>query len=199
MSAVDMDAKVAAFLKVLDPTDNATGGGTASAVAGAMAGALVAMVARLSVGKAIAPDAFYRELDAESQALSSELFEGCHVDSLAFETVRNAFRLPKHTEEEKTARSRAIQAAWIHAARVPLANAERCARVLELGSRLQGRSNPSAASDLKCAMYLARAGLLGCLDNVEINVPAIKDQQIAAELAERARELRETFGSERQE
>jgi formiminotetrahydrofolate cyclodeaminase len=210
MSAVDMDAKVAAFLKVLDPADNATGGGTASAVAGAMAGALVAMVARLSVGKEgpasvpaasvpIEPEPFYRELDAEAQALSNELFEGCREDSLAFEGVRSAFRLPKHTEEDKASRSRAIQAAWIHAARVPLANAERCARVLELGACLQGRSNPNAASDLKCALYLARAGLLGCLDNVEINVPAIRDQQVATELAGRARELRETFGSELRE
>ena len=47
-----MEENVQAFLKVLDPTDNSTGGGTASAVAGAMAAALAAMVARLSIGKA---------------------------------------------------------------------------------------------------------------------------------------------------
>ena len=197
-----MHENVAAFLKVLDPQDNATGGGTASAVAGAMAGALVAMVARLSIGKASAesesgrePASFYEALDAKAQALASELFDGCRQDSQAFEGVRSAFRLPNRTEEEKAARREAIQTAWAHAARVPLVNAERCARVLELGAQLQGRSNPSADSDLKCALLLARAGLLGCVENVEINIPAIRDEQLAAELAERARALREGCGS----
>ena len=39
-------------------------------------------------------------------------------------------------------------------------------------------------------MHLARAGLLGCIANVEINLSSIKDQQLAAELAEKAYELR---------
>ncbi len=186
-----MNENVTAFLKVLDPDDNSTGGGTASAVAGAMAGALVAMVARLSVGKeGMEPDAFYTELGASAETLSAELFKGGHEDSQAFEAVRGAFRLPKGNDDEKSVRRKAIQAAWVHAARVPLANAERCSRVLELGMQLRGRSNPNAASDLACAMYLARAGLLGCLENVEINLPAIKDQHVTAELAESVRMLK---------
>jgi len=199
----NIDENVAAFLKVLDPMDNATGGGTASAVAGAMAGALVAMVARLSIGKEGAdskhpmePESFYNELGAEAQVLSGELFDGGREDSQAFEAVRSAFRLPKQADEQRTARRKVIQAAWVHATRVPLANAERCARVLELGAQLHGRSNPNAASDLRCAMYLARAGLLGCVRNVEINVPAIEDQETAAKLAERAHALRELYGGE---
>ncbi len=186
-----MNENVTAFLKVLDPDDNSTGGGTASAVAGAMAGALVAMVARLSVGKEdMEPDAFYAELGGAAETLSAELFKGGHQDSQAFEAVRHAFRLPKGNDQEKSVRREAIQAAWVHAARVPLANAERCNQVLILGMQLRGRSNPNAASDLACAMYLARAGLLGCLENVEINLPAIKDPQVAAELAERVSALR---------
>jgi len=187
---VTVDKNISAFLKVLDPADNSTGGGTASAVAGAMAGALVAMVARLSIGReGMEPDAFYKELGAAAETLSAELFNGGREDSQAFEAVRDAFRLPKGSDGEKATRREAIQAAWIQAARVPLANAERCRQVLELGTQLRGRSNPNAASDLACAMYLARAGMLGCLENVEINTPAIKDQHVAAELAERVSAL----------
>jgi len=183
---------VSAFLKVLDPQDTTTGGGTASAVAGAMGGALVAMVARLSIGKhGMEPDRFYEKLAAEAHALSGELFDGGHEDSQAFLAVRNSFRLAKQTDEEKTARRKSIQAAWLNAARVPLTNAERCARVLELGAQLRGRSNPGAASDLECGMLLAHAGVLGGLENVEINVPSITDQNEATRLTERACALRE--------
>jgi formiminotetrahydrofolate cyclodeaminase len=186
-----MDENIAAFLKVLDPSDNSTGGGTASAVAGAMAAALVAMVARLSIGKeGMESEAFYTELGASAETLSTDLFNGGREDSQAFEAVRRAFRLPKTNDEEKSVRSKAIQAAWTHAARVPLSNAQRCRQVLELGAQLRNRSNPNAASDLACATYLARAGMFGCLENVEINLPAIKDLQVAAELTESVNVLR---------
>jgi formiminotetrahydrofolate cyclodeaminase len=186
-----MDESIEAFLRVLDPADNSTGGGTASAVAGAMAAALVAMVARLSIDKdGLEPEAFYRKLGPEAEALSAELLDGGREDSDAFAAVLVAYRLPKHTDEQKTLRRQAIQRATVKAARVPLANMELCWRVLELAMQLRGRSNPNAASDVECALHLARAGLLGCADNVEINLPAIKDLQVAAGLAERARSLK---------
>jgi formiminotetrahydrofolate cyclodeaminase len=150
------------------------------------------MVARLSVGKpGMEAEAYYEDVVSAATALSKALFDGGRADSQAFEAVRSAYGLAKTTEEEKTERSRAIQAAWTHAARVPLENARRCARVLELGTRLQGRSNPNAASDLVCAMHLARAGLLGCVANVEINMPSIKDPSEVAELVNRVDALRE--------
>ncbi len=186
-----MDENLNAFLRVLDPKDKATGGGTASAIAGAMSAALVAMVARLSVGKeGMESEEFYRAISAEGEKLADALFNGGREDSQAFDAARAAYALPHQTDQQKAARTAATQEAMTRAARVPLANAERCARVIELGSRLRGKSNPHAASDLECAGYLARAGLLGCIANVAINVPAIKDKQIASELSARADALR---------
>lgn len=186
-----MNENISAFLRVLDPTDNSTGGGTASAIAGAMAAALIAMVARLSIGKAgMADEALYQAMIAEAQTLSSQLFDGGQADAAAFDRIRAAFKLPKETPDEKIARTEAIQNATIHAARVPLANAQHCRRVLELAAQLQGRSNPNAASDLECAGYLAHAGLQGCLANVEINLQSIKDAAVAAELAAQVQPLR---------
>jgi formiminotetrahydrofolate cyclodeaminase len=129
--------------------------------------------------------AFYEQIAAEAESLSRLLLAGGREDSQAFEAVRAAFRLPKGSDEERMMRLAAVQAAWSNAARVPMANAERCGRVLDLAAALLGRSNPNAASDLSCAIYLARAGLLGCVENVKINLSAIKDAHAVAELAAR--------------
>jgi formiminotetrahydrofolate cyclodeaminase len=185
-----MDADAAPFLKVLDPADNSTGGGTASAVAGSMAAALVAMVARLSLGRPGSdPGADYGPIAEQGQALAQALLAGGRKDADAFEAVRAAYRLPKANPEQKVARSLAIQAATAKAARVPLENAQRCRRVLGLAAQLEGRSNPNAASDLECARHLARAGLLGCAANVRINLAALKDPAIVTELAAQVEEL----------
>jgi len=186
------DEDIAAFLKVVDAEDDQTGGGTAAAAAGAMAAGLAGMVARLSVGKeGMEPDPYYHEIDAEAQVLTGALLRGGREDSEAFGAVMRAFTLPKCTDAEVAARSAAIQDGMVGAAKVPLQNAERCGRVLDLVARLRDRSNRNAASDLEVAGALARTALVGCLANVEINVQSIKDQDAALTLRSRADELRE--------
>lgn len=187
-----MTPSLLAFTRVLDSTDNVTGGGAASAVAGAMAAALVGMVARVSAGKKNMPDpdAFYQDIDAQAQALSTTLLEGSNADSAAFDRVMDAYRLPKATDEEKAARTAAIQKAITGATETPLQNAEACARVLELASQLEGRSNINAASDLECAVFLATAGLKGALSNAEINIGSLKDESGVAAFTKRVTDLR---------
>jgi formiminotetrahydrofolate cyclodeaminase len=185
-----MDENLESFLRVLDPDDNTTGGGTASSVAGAMAGGLVAMVARLSIGKKYErPDKFFHEIATEAHALSTALFEGGRLDSKAFDAVIAGYRMPKGNDEQKAARNAAIQQAMIEATLVPLTNADRCWEVFELAGKLEGCSNPNAASDLECARHLARAGVLGCIANVKINVPSIKDEMVAENLLSKAEAL----------
>lgn len=191
-----MEEKFTAFLRVIDPADNVTGGGAASAAAGAMAASLVGMVARLSVGRKnmAHPDAFYEETDRQARALSDALFAGSNADSAAFDAVMAAFRLPRETDSEKNERSAAIQAATIGATEIPVENAERCATVLRLARPLIGKSNPNAASDLECARFLAEAGLKGALSNAEININAIKDAETAVKFQQKVDALRQALG-----
>jgi methenyltetrahydrofolate cyclohydrolase len=185
------DDRAAAFLRVLDWADNSTGGGTASTIAGAMAAALIAMVARLSTnGAGGEPDDFYAEIATESGALAEELRAGGDEDAQAFDAVLVAYRLPRGSDEERAARRGAIRTAVAHAARVPLHNGELCAATADLVARLEGRANPRALSDLQSAAYLAEAGLRGCLANVDINLPALKDEAAAADIRARANVLR---------
>jgi len=178
-----MQKNINAFMRVLDATDNSTGGGTASSVAGAMAAGLAAMVARLSMDKTgLAPREYYQTIAEEAKTLSEELFNGGREDAAAFDRVTTAYKMAGDTTDAKNSRSQAIQKAMKHAAEVPLSNAGRCRRVLELCRSLEKSFNTNAASDLECAMYLATAGLKGCAANVRINLPYIKDERIRQDI-----------------
>ncbi len=167
---------IEALLRVLNPEENSTGGGTASAIAGAMAAALLAMVGRLSQGRpGMEPESFYRPLVREAEVLAQELMQGAWQDAAAFDLVMAAYRLPKKNEEEQESRRQAIGKALEEATRVPLKNARACARLLGLCEVLEGRFNPKASSDFNCATHLARAALKGCLENVRTNLPGLVD------------------------
>lgn len=184
-------SQIDAFLKVMDPGDDSTGGGAASAVAGAMAAGLAGMVARVSKGKPrMEPDAFYEEIDAEAQRLTRTLLSGAEEDSTAFEAVMAAFRMPKESDEQRAARSEAIQDGMEGATEVPLENGERCVEVLRLVARLTPKHNPNAASDLDVGRRLALAALEGCIDNVEINLGSLKREASAETFTRRLEALR---------
>ena len=186
-------AQIVAFLKVLDPEDDSTGGGAASAVAGAMAAGLAGMVARVSKGKPdMEADAYYEEIDERAQHLTRELLTGAVDDSMAFEAVMEGFRMPKDTDEQKAARSAAIQDGLGRATDVPLANAERCTEVLKLVQRLAPKHNLNAASDLDVGRRLALAALEGCVDNVEINLGSLKREAACEAFTRRLAALRVT-------
>ena len=178
------------FEKILDPGDTSAGGGSASALAGAMAGALLAMAARLSTPDPASGLADFGALVERGKTLSDELRKGADEDRRAFQAVVDSYRLPKGSEAEKSARQGAVQEAWVLAARTPLANARGCLAVLELGLGIRGQVNPNVASDFSCALHLSGAGVLGCLDNVAINLPKLKDAESARRLGDEAEGIR---------
>ncbi|WP_432406451.1 cyclodeaminase/cyclohydrolase family protein [Wukongibacter sp. M2B1] len=168
--------------KVIDSNNFTVGGGAASALAGAMAAGMIAMVAKLSLKKdyELTVDT-YKKVSDEADKLAKELLAGAKADERAFCMIKNAYALPKSTEEEKRERAIAIQNGGIAAATVPKDNGFMCKRIYELGMMLKGRSNPNASSDLEEAIMLAKAGIKGCILNVEANLPLIKDQEKKSE------------------
>ncbi len=164
------------------------GGGTVAAVAGALAGCLAAMVANLSIGRkkyAAHADAL-RDARRDAERLRGELMSLARRDAEAFDAVLQAGRLPQGNADETAARERAMAAAGLEAAKVPLATAGACLRVLELAAVVAKCGNPNAITDAGTAGLLARAAGEGALLNVEINLkslPASADKQgVEAEL-----------------
>ncbi|QEK13547.1 formiminotransferase-cyclodeaminase [Crassaminicella thermophila] len=177
-------------------SDNFTvGGGAASALAGAMAAGMIAMVAKLSTKKdyGLTVDK-YHEISKEADQLAKKLIFGAEEDEKAFCKIKDAYALPKSTEEEKKKRLAAIQNGGIAAATVPKNNGFMCKHVYQLGMALKDNSNPNAASDLAEAIMLADAGVRGCILNIKANLLLIKDQKIKSEFENYIQELKDFKG-----
>jgi len=167
------------FGEVLASNSPAPGGGSVAALSGMLGANLVCMVCRLTIGKKgyEVHDAEVSQVLEQAESLSASLLERIDGDTQAFNKVMAAFKMPKDSEEEKAARSAAIQKGFKSAIQSPQGIASECSQVLELACRLLGKSNTNAISDLGVAGQQALAGLEGALMNVRINLPSIKDEE----------------------
>lgn len=147
------------------------GGGSASALAGALAAALVAMVARLTVGRKAyaAVEARAQEILAAGERLRAELRRLVDDDATAYAAVSSAYKIPKDDPK----RAAAIDSALLGAADTPLAMARAAARVIALAREIGGIGNKNARSDAQVAESLGRAALAGAVANVRINIASL--------------------------
>lgn len=183
------------FKEVLDlilNTDDVTvGGGSASALAGAKACGLIGMVCKLSTKKDFGIDADKQlEYAKELEEIRDKLLNGVVEDANAYGVIRDAYKLPKETEEEKEARKKAIADAGVVGATSPMNNAKLCKRVYEIGNELNGNTNPNCQSDLEIGIELAKIGTNGCILNIEANLPLVKDEAKIEEFNNSIKELR---------
>ncbi len=166
----------------------APGGGSVSACMGAFAAALSTMVANLSAHKR-GWDARWKEFSdvaQQGQQLVDELLSLIDEDTAAFNRIMACFAMPKGTDEEKAARSKAIEEATLYAAEVPLRTMEATLKALPLALQMAQSGNPASASDAGVAALAAVAGIRGARLNVRINAASLKDQAPARPLLERA-------------
>jgi glutamate formiminotransferase/formiminotetrahydrofolate cyclodeaminase len=167
------------FLESLAADSPAPGGGSASAYSGAAGAALVAMVARLTIGrkKYAEVETQMQQVLARAEALRAELTAAIQQDAAAFEAVMAAYRLSKGTLAEEAARAEAIESAMKEAARVPLRVATQAVEVMGLAVQVVRAGNLNAISDGASAAAQARAALSGAGYNVRINAASLKDQE----------------------
>jgi len=177
--------------KIMDSRDTTVGGGSASAVAGAMAAGLIGMVSRLSTGKNFGlPDERYLEIADELDGYVELLKKGAVEDTLSYLGIKNAFALPKSSEEEKALRRAAVEEAAVRAAAVPLENGCIAEKILNLCVELDGRYNTAARSDMEAGIMLAKMAVIDTALNIEANLPLIKSSEKNAELAAGAAKLK---------
>jgi formiminotetrahydrofolate cyclodeaminase len=181
------DISLQNYLDTLASKNATPGGGSAAALMGAQAAALVSMVCNLTIGK---PK--YAEVETEmqvllekSEALREALTGMIKADVEVFNRLMATYGLPKETDDEKVARSAAIQDVLKDATDVPLACAKACADVIALSRIAAEKGSSAVISDAGVAVMSGYAALKSAALNVYINAASLKDRDFAeAKLAE---------------
>ncbi len=196
-----VDLTVKGFAHETSRESPAPGGGTISAYMGALGAALGTMVANLSSHKPGWDDQWekFSQWADKGQELMTELLHLVDEDTEAFNRIMAAFGLPKKTDEDKAARSQAIQEATLYATEVPLHTMQASFRAFDICRAMAEEGNPNSVSDAGVGALAARAAVLGAGLNVKINAGSLKDREVADKLIGEANELIEKANAAEQE
>ncbi len=185
------DLTVKNFLDKVAGSDPVPGGGSIAALNGAIASALGAMVANLTIGKKNYADCEEQMKEIATLANEKMLQFTADIDrdSEAYDRVFACFKMPKATDEEKAARSAAIQEATKYAAEVPMEVARAALSLMDMLADVALHGNRNAVTDACVAMMSARTAVLGAILNVRINLSSLKDTDYAVRMQAEADEL----------
>jgi methenyltetrahydrofolate cyclohydrolase len=184
------------FLKKLGSEAPVPGGGSVAALSGALGAALIAMYGKLGMQrKGISGDdqEILQKISIEAASYQNKLTRLITEDTLAYTEVMEAFKLSKTTDEEMKARTQAIQRAFHIAVEIPFETMNACIECLQLITEVALVGNPSAFSDLKVAEYMCHAGAMGALENININLPSIKDQEFVQKVETKVARLKQSL------
>ncbi len=169
----------------------APGGGSIAAYVGALGVSLATMVANLSSHKR-SWDSRWEEFSDwadQGQKLKDDLLLLVDEDTRSFNAIMAAFRLPKGSEEEKTARSHAIQTATKHAIEVPFQVMQKTMETFDIIKAMAETGNPNSVTDAGVGALCARAAVHGAFLNVKINTADLDDKAFVASILEKGQAL----------
>ena len=183
---IDMTCK--GFAEETASESPAPGGGSISAYMGALGAALGTMVANLSSHKAGWDDRWeeFSDWAEKGQTVMQELLHLVDEDTAAFNRIMAVFAMPKSTDEERAARSAALQEATLYATEVPLRTMRAALAVFPIVRAMAEEGNPNSVSDAGVGALAARSAAFGARLNVRINAAGLKDRAKADALAAEA-------------
>jgi len=167
----------------------APGGGSISAYVGTLGVSLGTMVANLSAHKAGWDDRWeeFSEWAEKGQIYKNKLLALVDEDTNAFNKIIDGFRMPKSSDKEKEDRAKAIEAATIYAAEVPLMVMETACDSMEVMLAMANIGLQNSLSDAGVGALCARTAVYGAYFNVRINAKDIKDRAVAEDLLNQAK------------
>lgn len=171
----------------------APGGGSIAAYVGALGISLGTMVANLSSHKP-GWDERWKEFSDwadKGQQYKNQLLALVDEDTNAFNKIMNAFGLPKSNDEEKLARTQAIQDATKYATEVPFKVMQLAYQSMEVIKAMAEIGNPNSVSDAGVGALCARTAVMGAYMNVRINASGITDKEFAYDIISKGKEIQE--------
>jgi len=179
-----VEQRVIDFVAVTASKEPTPGGGAIAALTAATGAALAEMVANLTFGKKgyEAVQTEMEVLQAKAEEIRNRMLELSQADADVFNIFMNALGLPKNTDEEKAARTAAIQQAYKDAAMVPFEIGELANQIFDLAELASRKGNQNLITDGIIAAINARAAVKSAFLNVRINLSGIKDESFVAEL-----------------
>jgi glutamate formiminotransferase/formiminotetrahydrofolate cyclodeaminase len=179
-----IDMNLVAFANETASESPAPGGGSISAYVGALGASLATMVANLSSHKKGWDDQweYFSNYAQKGQTIKDQLLKLVDEDTHAFNKIMDAFGLPKNSDEEKQARTQAIQEATLYATQVPLKTMQVCFSGYEIAQAMVEKGNPNSVTDAGVGALCIRAAIYGAYLNVKINASGLKDKIVAEKL-----------------
>ena len=186
-----VEQRVIAFVAATASKEPTPGGGAIAALTGATGAALAEMVANLTFGKKgyEAVQSEMEELQTKSEAIRNRMLELSQADADVFNIFMNALGLPKNTDEEKVARTAAIQQAYKDAAMVPFEIGELAYQIFDLAELASRKGNQNLITDGIIAAINARAAVKAAFLNVRINLSGIKDEAFVANVTAKMNDI----------
>jgi glutamate formiminotransferase/formiminotetrahydrofolate cyclodeaminase len=183
-----IDMNLVAFANETASESPAPGGGSISAYVGALGISLATMVANLSSHKKGWDDQweYFSNYAQKGQTIKDELLKLVDEDTHSFNKIMDAFGLPKNSEEEKQARTQAIQDATLYATQIPLKTMQVCFSGYEIAQAMVDKGNSNSVTDAGVGALCIRTAIYGAYLNVKINASGLKDKVIAEKLVAEA-------------
>ncbi|MBS1746595.1 MAG: glutamate formimidoyltransferase [Bacteroidetes bacterium] len=171
----------------------APGGGSISAYVGALGISLATMVANLSSHKQ-GWDERWKEFSDwadKGQYYKNELLKSVDADTKAFNQIMAAFGLPKSSDEEKRARTQAIQDATKLAIEIPFRVMNIAYESMEVIHAMAATGNPNSISDAGVGALCARSAVMGAFMNVRINAASYNDKNFVEDIIAKGKAIEE--------
>jgi glutamate formiminotransferase/formiminotetrahydrofolate cyclodeaminase len=171
-----VDLTLRDFMEETASESPAPGGGSVSAYLGALGTALGTMVANLSAHKRGWDDRWeeFSQWAEKGKQVQERLLALVDEDTLAFNSILNAYGLPGNSDKERRIREKAVQEATLQAIEVPFGVMNEAMGGYGVIEAMVEQGNPNSISDAGVGALALHACIEGAWLNVQINAGNLK-------------------------
>jgi formiminotetrahydrofolate cyclodeaminase len=188
---MELNKTIGSYLDEIASSAPTPGGGNVAAFCGAVACSLGIMVCNLTIGKKKYADAEEEMIRVKENLtnLQGEFIRLAGEDNKAFESVMEAFKLPKENDEQKASRLQKIEEATMYAADIPSEVIQTASSTCQYLAAAADKGNQNSISDAAVAMSLLQTAAQGAFMNVLINYASLTNKTAGEEILKRSEVL----------